>query len=184
MQVNEEILNEIYDKMQEKFVLMRAYCNESLEDEKKSLTSSLKYDIKDLRLGYRRYVARFVDDEGVTCNEYSVFSNSMGKRRAIALGEKYKQLSIIYGDGQKCEEICTVPFIDSNGIKYSVGDVVKTLDLTSAKDIFLSKVTASTCMQLNDLNKKTFHLTEVLEMYDPRPSYFQGGPTFSRIIKY
>lgn len=35
MQANEEILNEIYDKMQERFVLMRAYCNESLEDEKK-----------------------------------------------------------------------------------------------------------------------------------------------------
>lgn len=184
MQANEEILNEIYEKMHEKFVLMRAYCCESLEEEKKSLTSSLKYDIRSLKFGCRRYVARFVDDEGVTCNEYSVFSNGIEKKKAIALGQKYKQFSIIYGDGQNCEEICIVPFTDSNGIKYSEGDVIKSLDLTSAKDIFLNKITASACIQLNDSNKAIFHLTEVLEMFDPRPSYFQGGPTFSRIIKY
>lgn len=35
MQAKEVILYEIYDKMQERFVLMITYCNESLEDEKK-----------------------------------------------------------------------------------------------------------------------------------------------------
>ena len=93
---------------------------------------SLKRTIRnDLKLGhYQLLISRLVEID-TTPKAQMVFDErvfmiyGISLKTALELGGKYNQLSIVFKSENRCDEICTSPFVDRSGQKHSTGDTIR-----------------------------------------------------------
>lgn len=155
---------------------------DSKEEHKKNLAKLKNEVYNKYNLGFIELVSKWVDEEGNVFDEYALFVPNMSKKVAMRLGEEYSQCSVIVCDDGKCEEICTTPFD-----KYSVGDIVKTFNLSSdtPMNIALAKsILDKSNMGAVSVTRKggiPFTLTELLEVIPARASVFEKEEIYNRI---
>ena len=165
------------------YAMISAYTIANNENENKRDFSKLRSDVRNLGLGYIPFVSRWTyrNDSGdlELTDEQSLLILGITKEKAIELGEKYNQESIIYKDDLGCKEICTSNFNTFDGLTMNVGDVVRTfninknstLNIESAKEIFAGRKLGA-ASRLKKGSKTEFHLKEVWEIIEPIPHCF------------
>ena len=136
------------------------------------------------KYGFIEFVSRWVED-GESFDERSVFIPGIQDDEAIALGKRYDQSSVIIKSGDSCREVCTTPFEGC-----SVGDVVRAysientngLNINLAKEIFSKGIGITASKSVKDSRPFTLkELSEVFEVVQPQPSYFQSKERIIRI---
>ena len=166
--------------------IISPYREEYSEAKNKERMVQLKADVRNLGLGFNQFISRWVKD-GVAYDEQSLLIPNISEEVAILLGSRYNQDSIIFKDSKSCREICITPFET-----YQPGDIVrifyntgnKILNIEEAKQIFSKRVAGPASMPIKG-DKRPFTLKvadEVLEVNQPRPSYFQTSPSYTRFL--
>ena len=114
-------------------------------------TSELKKDVETLGFGFVEFIGRWVED-GLDHTENSLLIPNISFRKAIELGRKYDQPSIVYKDKNGCAEYCTTPFEE-----YSAGDVVRVYNVGKGRPLNTASV--------QELFSTAFDLKENSELY-------------------
>ena len=173
--LNESNTSRIYNHLSDdsNCAIISAYRGEYPVKENKEHHKELKSDVRKMGLGFIEFTSRWVED-GESFDEESLLIPNIDFDKAIKLGKKYEQASVIYKDKDRCVEICTTPFET-----YTPGDVVRTynnvgpnmLNLSAANEIFERRKDGPASMPKN--GGKAFNL-QVVEKLEARPSYFKG----------
>ena len=169
--------------------IISPYRGEYSEKENKQRMIKLKSEVRKLGYGFNQFVSRWVED-GEAFDEESLLIPDIPFRLAYQLGKQFEQSSIIYKDSKALREICTTAFET-----YKPTDVVRTfnnsgnhvLNIKDAQEIFSRRKGGPVSMPKKGSNKKPFTLKikenyELYEKHNPRPSYFQTEPYYTRII--
>lgn len=191
--VNESSMSRIYGKLTDdsRLAIISAYRGNDRQLNSKK-TSQLKTDVRNLGCGFNQMVSKWTENNETT-DEESLIIYGITKQKALKLGEKYSQTSVIYKDGDGCREYLTTPrgeFEDGR-----VGDIIRTYDLgsdnmlniESARDIFASRVTGPVSKRIKGSNQQPgkLRLNESFELFEkiqPRASYFHTAYSFVKII--
>lgn len=163
------------------WAIVSPYRRENDDRTNEKLMSQFKSEVRNSGYGFIQFISRWTED-GETLVESSLLIPNCTKEDALGFGRKYHQSSVIVRDACGCNEICTTDFEDGN-IKYKYGDVVRNYDLSGdkvmnhceAETIFSKRTGHSASMPENKADRKHFGLSEVYEVSQPRPSYFQNG---------
>lgn len=165
------------------WAIVSAFRSEHSYADNLKLHNELKNYCKN-KYGFIEFVSRWVED-GESFDERSVFIPGIQEDEAIVLGKKYDQSSVIVKSGDSCKEVCVIPFEN-----YSVGNVVRTynignsniLNINFAKDIFSKRVGGPASKPVKGTRPFTLkELSEVFEVVQPQPSYFQSKERIIRI---
>lgn len=170
---------------------------EKEEIENKKKMKKLKEEVRGFGYGFNELRALWSYPSSTTgemqqSEEYSLIIYGMGKEKAMRLGKKYEQTSVIVKEGDTVQEICTTP------TRYhSVGDVINTFDvggknvlnIKKAEDVFNREKEGSASVPVKG-NRRPFTLQKnesVLEAaytyMPPRASYFQTEGTYYTIYE-
>lgn len=179
--IYESNTSRIYQHITEddKWAIVSPYRSERSEKENRIKMNELKSDVK--KYGFIQFVSRWVED-GIAFDERSLLIPNIDSKDALNLGKKYNQASVIIKDENGCREICTTPFET-----FQVGDVVRTyningdnvMNIKDAEDIFSKRKGGPASKPIK--GGKAFHLSEVYEVEEPRPSYFQKAERLNLI---
>lgn len=176
------------------FAIISPYRTEYSESENKSRFSKLKNEVKSLGFGYIPFVSRWseMDDDGnvLSSDEQSLMIPGMDVSTAIKLGSEYEQDSIIVKDSESCREIATKKFTSWDGNNYNIGETVRTfnvksdkpLNISDAEDIFAKRKAGPSSKSQRGGNQHPFYLSELYEVEEPKPSYFQSISRKKRIL--
>ena len=166
----------------EDWAIVSPYRSEYSEDENRKRMQKLQQQVRSMGYGFIQFISRWVED-GIGYDERSLFIPKARKSDAIKLGKEYEQSSVIVKEGNACYEICTNPFET-----YQEGDIVRTynlsgdkvLNIADAEKIFAKRKGGPASKPIKG-NARPFHLSEVVEVEPPRPSYFQQRETYRRV---
>lgn len=178
------ILKHLINK-DETLAVISTYRSERSEEKNKSLLKELKSIAK--KFGFTEFIARWSETNPETndvesSDERSLMIFNIPLQDAIQLGAKYNQSSIIYKDGVKLAEVCTVSFTSFDGKTFKPGQIVRIfstndkqlLNLDLAKKIFSKEIDGPASMPIKGSGKKrAFTLQELNEVEQPRAAYFQ-----------
>lgn len=194
--INESSMSRIYNKLVDdsSCAIISTYRGERSEAENKRLLSELKSIVKK-DYGFIEFISRWTetDEDGdiVSSDERSLLIPNISLERSMELSKKYDQASFIYKDETGCREVCSNRFKSWDGVVYSPGDVVRTfnanvddrtiLNLKDAEEIFAKRKGGPASYIVKGGGQKSFHLSEVLEVSDARPSYFQKDKSYIKI---
>lgn len=191
--INESSMSRIYQKLidDSSCALISTYRSERSENENRKLLQELKQDVR-VKFGFIEFIARWSekldDNKVVASDERSLLIPNISLAESMQLAKKYNQASFIYKDKEGCREICATKFEswDSNGKIYMPGEVVRTfninrddrtiLNLEDAKEIFAKRKGGPASYLVKGGGQKAFHLSEVLEVFETRASYFHKQP--------
>lgn len=177
-------------KDREKWAIISPYRSERTVAENKQKMRELKSDVRNAGFGFTQFISRWVED-GESFDEESLLIPNMPREKALELGKKYDQSSIISKDGGKCEEVCTTAFIDYDGKENKVGDIVRTFNLSGdeylnveeAREIFERRKGGSASYPIKGHGThRAFQLKEVFEVEQSRASYFQSGERYKKVF--
>ena len=174
------------------WAIVSPYRSENDDRTNKKLMSQFKSSVRKSGYGFIQFISRWIAD-GEAFDESSLFIPNCTREDAIRFGREYHQKSVIVRDDSGCNEICTTDFKDNNA-EYNFGDVIRTYSLPGNKvmnhdeaETVFSKIMGSTGSMANNKtdgnNEKPFHLSEVYEISQPRPSYFQDRNRQKLIFK-
>ncbi len=171
------------------WAIVSPYRRENDDRTNEKLMSQFKSEVRDSGYGFIQFVLRWTGD-GETLVESSLLIPNCTKEDALGFGRKYHQSSVIVRDERGCNEICTTDLEDEN-TKYKYGDIARTYNLSGnkvmnhceAETIFSKRIGHSASMPENKADRKHFGLSEVYEVSQPRPSYFQNGNRQKLIFK-
>ncbi len=163
------------------WAIVSPYRRENDDRTNEKLMSQFKGEVRDSGYGFIQFVSRWAGD-GETIVESSLLIPNCTKEDALGFGRKYHQSSVIVRDERGCNEICTTDFEDEN-TKYKYGDIARTYDLSGnkvmscdeAEAIFSERLGGPASMPKNKTGLKPLRLSEVYEISQSRPSYFQNG---------
>lgn len=185
---NESFSPLIYKHIKEdsNWAIVSTYNGNLEDDENKKRISSLKSEVRNMNYGFIQFVSRWVDNNEAF-DEDSLFIPKLTYDKAVSLGKEFGQSSIIVCDENGCREVCTAPFET-----YSDGDVVRTfnidrdnpMNMSDAEEFFSKRKGGPASIVNPDGNGKKFHLSEVYEVEQPRPSYFQTGYHYTKIFPF
>ena len=174
------------------WAIVSPYRSENDESTNEKLMSKFKSEVRNSGYGFIQFVSRWVED-GEAFDESSLLIPNCTEEDALKFGKEYHQSSVIVKDDNGCNEICTTNFVDGNH-EYNYGDVVRTFNLSGnktmnyeeAEAIFSKRKGGPASMPKNKTgrkNLKPFRLSEVYEVSQPRPSYFQNSVNKKLIFK-
>lgn len=194
--INESSMSRIYNKLVDdsSCAIISTYRGERSEAENKRLLSELKSIVKK-DYGFIEFISRWTetneDGDIVSSDERSLLIPNISLERSMELSKKYDQASFIYKDETGCREVCSTKFKSWDGVVYTPGDVVRTfntnvddrtiLNLKDAEEIFAKRKGGPASYIVKGGGQKSFHLSEVLEVSDARPSYFQKDKSYIKI---
>lgn len=187
---NSRIYSHITDD--DNWAIVSPYRSENDDSTNEKLMSQFKSEVRRSGYGFIQFISRWVED-GEAFDESSLLIPNCTREDALRFGKEYNQSSVIIRDESGCNEICTTDFKDGN-TQYNYGDVVRTYNLSgnnvmnydNAEAIFSKRVGGPASMAKNKSgrnNLKPFHLSEVYEVSQPRPSYFQNRGRQKLIFK-
>ena len=162
------------------WAIVSPYRSERSEKENLAKMTELKADAR--KYGFIQFISRWVEN-GEAFDERSLLIPNISVEDALALGRKYDQSSVIVKDENGCREICTNPFET-----FKPGDVVrvynidgdKIMNISDAEEIFSKRRGGPASKPVK--GGKAFHLSEVYEVEEPRPSYFQNGERLNLVL--
>ena len=171
------------------WAIISSYTDDNSQEKNLNELQKLKTDCK--KYGFVQFVSKWVSGEYVS-NERSLLIPNITKEQAINLGSKYRQKTIIFCDNEICAEICTTPFVSENEfcdlIQYRKNDIIRkfntfgnnVLNIELAKQILNNKKSGPVSVPMH--RGKPFTLTQVYQVYNPKPSYFQLNQTIVPIF--
>lgn len=175
--LEESSTSRIYSHLTEDdtWAIISPYRSEFSEKENRQRMTKLKADVRGLKLGFNQFVSRWVED-GEAFDEESLLIHNIDANKAFNLGVKYNQSSVIIKDEDGCNEIATNDFED-----FKRGDVVRTynlkgdkvMNISDAEEIFARRRGGPASKPKK--GGKAFHLSEVFDIEQPRPSYSHTG---------
>ena len=165
----------------DQWAIISPYRSERTEKENRELMNQLKAKIRSFGLGFNEFVSRWVE-EGESFDERSLLIPDLPAKIAMELGQALDQSSVIVKDEKGCREVCTTPFES-----YIPGETVRTyntegrdfMNIEDAKDIFAKRKGGPASMPVK--GNTPFHLSEMYEIEEPRPSYFQTKESWTKI---
>ena len=173
--------------------VISTFRTERTESENISLLKELKSWVRRNKLGFTEFVSRWSEQDPETgeidvSDERSLAIYGISKKDSMMLGAKYQQSSILFKDGNGCSEICTTPFIDYEGNKFNVDDVVrkfnidgnKTFNLEQAERIFSRREGGPASKPIK--GKKAFKLNEVCEVEPVRSATFASNQRWIPLV--
>ena len=172
----------IYFHMTEdNWAIVSPYRRENDDRTNEKLMSQFKSEVRNSGYGFIQFISRWVE-EGEAFDESSLLIPNCTREDALGFGKKYHQSSVIIRDERGCNEICTTDLEDEN-TKYKYGDIARTYDLSGNKvmscdevePIFSERIDSPASMPKNKTGLKPLRLSEVYEISQSRPSYFQNG---------
>lgn len=169
--------------------LISAYRSERTENENQVKQRQLMNEVRKLDYGYIEFIARWSEmdiatKEIVSSDEESLMIPNISFEEALDLGKQFDQSSIIYKDENGCKEYCTTPFMDWNGNKHDIGDVVqvfnnvpdgKVLNIKDAQEIFTRKQEGPASLAKYGRKNKVPYSLKVMEQIGKRASTFTGS---------
>ena len=163
------------------WAIVSPYRRENDDRTNEKLMSQFKSEVRNSGYGFIQFISRWAGD-GETLVESSLLIPNCTKEDALKFGKEYHQISVIVRDDSGCKEICTTDFEDGN-TSYNSGEIVRTYNLSGNKVMNYDEVEAivseriggPAIMPQNKTGRKPFRLSEVYEVSQPRPSYFQNG---------
>ena len=178
----ENTFNEIKENLLDVFrtyksyAVVSAYYDGITEDEIQKGRSGLKWSIRHMKLGTMQFLAKWSEaDNETNCvaniREFGSIAFDIPLKTAMELGREYNQLSIVFKSGDECNEICTIPFTDSDGNKHDEGDVIRTFNVKSpdiAREIFKNRIGCPG----GNVKKHSYALDGVYRIEDPKPTVF------------
>lgn len=204
----ETLLNEggtyrIYSHLKDddKWVIISPYRSNKTDNENKENMKELKSIVKNSGYSYTELKAVWTERDKDTgeinrSNEYSLLIYNMGKRKAIELGKKYEQSSVLVKENDSIYEYCTTDFVTDDGRNMSVGDVVNVfkinnenvMNISTANEILRGDKDGSVSVPTQGNSKPfTFQkesiLESVFEVEPPRPSYFRNKEIYIPIYQ-
>jgi hypothetical protein len=195
--MTESSMSRIYKKLTDESscAIISTYRSERNDAENLKLLQELKQEVKS-KYGFIEFISRWSEatDEGVIASdERSLLISNIELSEAMHLAKQYDQASFIYKDEDGCREICSNKFTSWDGVTYTPGDIVRyfntkrddktILNLEDAREIFAKRKGGPASYLVKGGGQKAFHLDEVLEIENVRPSYFQKQPTYITILR-
>lgn len=174
------------------WAIVSPYRSENDDKTNEKLMSQFKSEVRNSGYGFIQFVSRWVEN-GEAFDESSLLIPNCTKEDALKFGKEYHQSSVIVRDDDGCNEICTTSFEDENK-QFNYGDIVRTYNLSGdkvmnyedAEAIFSKRKGGPASMPKNKTgrkNLKPFRLSEVYEVSQSRPSYFQNKGSRKLIFK-
>ena len=164
----------------DQWAIISPYRSERSEDENRELMTQLKAKIRSFGLGFNEFISRWVEN-GESFDERSLLIPNLPTKVAIELGQELDQSSVIVKDEKGCREICTTSFEN-----FIPGETVRTyntegdfMNIEDAKDIFAKRKGGPASMPVK--GNTPFHLSEMYEVEQPKPSYFQTRESLVKI---
>lgn len=178
----------------EPLAIISVFRTENSPNENMKLHKAFKNRVKSMKLGFSELASKWVEtdpdtNETISSDERSLMIYRISLNDAMDLGEEYSQSSIIFKDANRCAEVCTRDFVDANGKKHQVGNIVRVfktkssspLNLDDAKKIFDGRMGGPASKPIK--SNRSFTLKEVYEVESPRGSVFSNGEErYIRII--
>lgn len=160
--------------------IISPYRNEYTEEENRKRMAQLKSSVR--KYGFIEFISRWVE-YGESFDERSLLIPNISANEAIKLGKEFQQSSIIVCDDSECVEVCTTPFEG-----YKEGEIVRRynisgnniLNIKDAEEIFAKRKGGPASRPVK--GRKSFHISEIYEVEQPRPSYFQTKGNIVRKI--
>lgn len=173
--------------------IISPYRSERSEKENLNLLRELKSNVRAMKLGFTEMISRWVETndetgESESSDERSLCIYEIDLERALGLGKKYNQSSIIFKDEKSCREICTTPFTSYDGKDYNYGETVRTFNLSGnksmnlddAKEIFSHRKGGPASKPVK--GNRAFTLKEMLEVEQPSPSVFSRNERYRKVF--
>lgn len=189
---NESMMNLTTNRILQHFqddsslAIISSYRTERTEAENKALLQKLKKKVRSLGLGFTELLSKWTEEdketgEVVSSDERSLMIYGISLKDAVDFGKELQQSSIIYKSKDKCAEVCTIEFVDFDGVKHKEREVVRKfnirgtspLNLEDAKNIFEKRKGGPTSKPLK--SNRAFRLAELHEVESPRGSIFSDG---------
>ena len=174
--------------------MISIYRSEGSECENRSLLFELKQIVKTkLKLRFSEFISRWAETDEktnkiITSDERILMIYDISLNKAIELGQKYNQSSIIFKSKDQCTEVCVTPFVDWKGKKYNVNDIVRVffvksktaMNINIAKDIFQKRISGPASMPIK--GNRLFTLKNVYEVESPTTSVFATSEKLYRVF--
>ena len=182
---NSRILSHITGE--EDWSIVSPYRSEYSEKENQERMTKLKSIVRNkYKLGFIQFISRWVED-GESFDEQSLLIPKCSSETAEKLGKEFNQSSVIVKDEKGAREICTTPFET-----YKEGETVRTfnisgdkpLNIQDAEEIFSKRKGGPASKPIKGSNTKPFRLKEILEVENPRPSYFQEEQKYKTVLSF
>lgn len=189
--------NRILQHLQDKntLAIISPYRTENSNQENKRLLNNFKSQVRSKNLGFSELKSKWVEidqntNQSISSDERALMIYHISLQDAMNFGRIYNQSSIIYKDANRCAEVCTTSFIDSNGHHYTPGNIVRTfnvngtnpLNLNIAKEIFADRLGGPASKPIK--SNRAFTLKEVCMVESPRGNIFSNEERYSDLLEF